>query len=292
MPQEQLPIYQIQDFIEPTRSEDYFYFKTLAIHLQEHAFIQRPHKHDFYILIFISQGSGTHTIDFIEYQVKSNMAFCMIPGQVHSWQLSEDVDGYVIFFTTDFYLKEFPQRQLYYYPFFNALLHTPVLDFKEEDKVVLLNLVNLLQQEFLRPQKMRHEMLSRYLDILLIQLTRLYQVQSTKTEGHGVELSQLQKLENLIDDHYKEHQPVSYYAYQLHVTAKQLNDTCKRALGTTTNELIQRRIILEAQRLLVHSDLTSSQIAAELGYFDVTYFFRFFKKHVGYTPEQFRNLNK
>jgi AraC-like DNA-binding protein len=108
----------------------------------------------------------------------------------------------------------------------------------------------------------------------------------------GGELLLLQTLENLIEEHYKEHLPVTFYADQLHVTTKHLNEICKRALAKTTNELIQERSVLEAQRLLIHSELTSTQIAAELGYFDTTYFFRFFKKHTGQTPEQFRSEAK
>ena len=73
------------------------------------------------------------------------------------------------------------------------------------------------------------------------------------------------------------------------MTAKQLNDTCRRAINKTVNELIQERMLLEARRLLVHSHLTVSEVAARLGYFDNAYFFRFFKKHTGQTPEQFRN---
>jgi AraC family transcriptional regulator, transcriptional activator of pobA len=85
---------------------------------------------------------------------------------------------------------------------------------------------------------------------------------------------------------------VCFYADQLHLTAKQLHDLCRRSLNKTTTHLIQERILLEAQRLLVHSDLTSSQIAAELGYLDTAYFFRFFRRHLHCTPEQFRNAHR
>jgi AraC family transcriptional activator of pobA len=292
MPKDYLPIYQIQDFNAQTQKEQYFYLNTFAAHLQEHLFIREPHKHDFYIILFISQGTGSHTIDFKQYEVKPNMVFFMIPGQVHSWDLSDDADGFVIFFTSEFYLKEFPQRKLFRYPFFNALLHKPLLYLSQTEESLPLQIIGLLRQEALQQELMKYEMLGRYLDILLIKLTRIYQSHRTEIIVQAGELAQLQTLENLIDQHYKEHLPVNYYADQLHVTAKQLNETCKQSLGKTTKALIQKRTLLEAQRLLVHSDLTSSQIAAELGYFDNTYFFRFFRKHTGCTPEQFRSANK
>lgn len=292
MPKDFLPIYQIQDFNAQARKETYFYLNSFAAHLQEHLFVREPHKHNFYIILFITQGTGTHTIDFKTYEIIPNQVFFMKPGQVHSWVLSNDADGQVIFFTPEFYLKEFPHRKLTQFPFFNAFLHKPILSISQEEKSKLMPTFQALQQEHVNQELMRNEMLSCYLNILLIYLTRIYQNQEIEIEMPSGVLSLLQNLEDLVDQHYKEHVPVTYYADKLNVTTKQLNEICKKSLGKTTNEFIQGRSLLEAQRLLVHSELTSSQIAAELGYFDNTYFFRFFKRHIGFTPEQFRNLNK
>lgn len=292
MQKEHLPIYQIQDFEALIQKDPYFYFSSFATHLQEHQFIREPHKHNFYIILVVNQGTGTHTIDFKEFEVKPGAVFFMLPGQVHSWRLSQDADGFILFFTQGFYAREYPNRMPSDFPFFHALLHTPVLNLSEADSGKLMPILHMLQQEHKHSRPMRDVMLSRYLDILLIELSRVYQPNVAKAGGKGKEQALLQNLERLIDGHYKEHQPVAFYAERLHVTPKHLNDICKSSLGKTTKELIQYRTLLEAQRLLVHADLTSSQIATELGYADTTYFFRFFKKQLGCTPEQFRTANK
>ncbi|GHA61989.1 helix-turn-helix domain-containing protein [Pontibacter akesuensis] len=292
MRNEPLPIYQIQDFKALAQKEQYFYVSSLADHLQEHQFTREPHRHNFYIMLFVTQGSGTHTIDFTVYDVKPDTVFFMTPGQVHSWELSADADGCVIFFTQEFYANEYPHRMLFDFPYFNALRNKPILTLSQEDKTALMPVLHMLEQEFREAKLMRDVMLSRYLDVLLISLTRVFHLQEAASEVPGKDRMLLQNLERLIDLHYKEHAPVSFYADCLHVTAKHLNEVCKASLGRTTNELIQYRTLLEAKRLLVHVDLTSSQIASALGYFDNTYFFRFFKKHTGQTPEQFRAANK
>jgi AraC-like DNA-binding protein len=292
MPKEHLPIYQIQDFRARTLQENYFYLNSLAQHLQKHQFIQKPHKHNFYILLFITQGSGTHTIDFKEYKVAPQMVFFMTPGQVHSWNLSDDTDGYVVFFTSEYYHQEFPQKKLYHYPFFNALLHQPYLPITPEEQAALTFVIGQMQEESARPELMQTDMLLLYLEMLLIRLNRIFQSQDPAVPATGGVTGQLQHLENLIDQHYKDHLPVQFYADQLYVTTRHLNEACRRSLNKTFSDLIRDRILLEARRLLVHSDLTSSQVAAELGYMDVPYFFRFFKKHIGLTPEQVRAGHK
>ncbi|MBC5992599.1 helix-turn-helix domain-containing protein [Pontibacter cellulosilyticus] len=283
-----LPIYQIQDYNAQDQKEHYFYYSSFSLHLQEHLFIREPHKHDFYIILIVTHGIGTHTIDFKEYEVKPGTIFFMIPGQVHSWQLSDDADGYIIFFTQEFYAKAYPDRKLYSFPFFNTMLHRPVLNISPEDDALLMPVLQKIALEHKASGFMKEVMLSRLLDVLLIELTRLFRHIEHSTEVTGKDHSVLQKLERLIDQHYKEHMPVRFYADCLHVTTRHLNEICKWSLGKTTIELIHFRKVLETKRLLVHSDLTSSQVAAELGFTDNAYFFRFFKKHTGFTPEQFR----
>lgn len=287
-----MPIYQIQDFEALANKDRYFYFSSFAAHLKEHQFIREPHKHDFYIILLVTQGTGVHTIDFREYAVEPGTVFLLTPGQVHSWTLSNDADGFVVFFTQAYYTREYPDRLLSDFPYFNALLYSPVICLTETDEAKLTPVLHMLQQEYEVDSPMRNSILSRYLDILLMKLAQIFQPDGSATVPIAKEQTLLQDLERLINLHYKEQKTVAFYADRLHVTAKHLNETCKQALGKTTKDILQYRIILEAQRLLVHSDLTSSQIAHELGYFDNTYFFRFFKKHIGCTPEQFRAANR
>ncbi|MBK6643621.1 MAG: AraC family transcriptional regulator [Bacteroidetes bacterium] len=81
---------------------------------------------------------------------------------------------------------------------------------------------------------------------------------------------------------------MSEYAQLLNITAGHLNDTIHKDLGKTAGELIHDRIILEAKRLLYHSENSIKEIATELNYKDPSYFGRFLKTHSGSTPDQFR----
>ena len=290
MSEEHLPVYKIRNFEEHQPGRDGFYVSTLEEHLQKHRFIQKPHKHDFYMVLLVTEGYGSHTIDFIKYEVRPGMVFFLSPGQVHSWQLPADAKGFILFFALDFYLLGFSHKKLLDFPFFNVLLR-PFLVLPEPEMRQATDTARQIEQERRLLQWNAADLIRNLLDILLIKLSRSYQAQHVQQLPTPHHYSFLQQLFGLVEQHFREHKPVSFYARQLHVTQKQLNEHCRQSLGKTTSEVIQNRIILEARRLLIHSDLTVTQIAAELGYFDNSYFSRFYKKHTGETAEQFRKGN-
>ncbi|MBK6938533.1 MAG: AraC family transcriptional regulator [Chitinophagaceae bacterium] len=81
---------------------------------------------------------------------------------------------------------------------------------------------------------------------------------------------------------------MSEYASLLNLSPYQLNAIAKQSAGKTVSELINEQIILETKRYLLATSGQVKDIADHLGYEDVSYFIRFFKKQTGYSPEAFR----
>jgi AraC-like DNA-binding protein len=101
-------------------------------------------------------------------------------------------------------------------------------------------------------------------------------------------LERLDAFLELLDRHIGTQKQASDYARMLHLSLYQLNAITKSALGKTCSDLITERIILEAKRLLLVTTDQVSLVADQLGYDDVSYFIRFFKKKTGHSPERFR----
>jgi AraC family transcriptional activator of pobA len=99
----------------------------------------------------------------------------------------------------------------------------------------------------------------------------------------------LEELLELLETHITTHKQVSEYAQLLNLSAWQLNTITKTTLGKTCSELINEYIILESKRYLLATNHQIKEIAWHLGYEDISYFIRFFKKHTGYSPELFRH---
>ncbi|WP_181163803.1 AraC family transcriptional regulator [Pontibacter mangrovi] len=282
------PIYKVDSFTQASITGNRFYLSSFEDHIKVHTFLEKPHRHDFYTIILFTQGCGEYTIDFKKYPISKGTVFFLSPGQLHKWQVEEEVKGFIIFFNPDFYLLEHPNSKLYSFPFFNALSNDPLIPLSETGLEQALDVVRLMEREYQMQAYKQDEVIGDFLDVLLILLARSYKGRTMPEKTSTRLLSQIRLLESLVEEHFTEHQPVTFYAERLHVTPKHLNTICKAATGRTTVELVQQRTVLEAKRLLAHSNYTVSEIASKLGYTDNSYFSRFFKKHARETPEQFR----
>lgn len=98
-----------------------------------------------------------------------------------------------------------------------------------------------------------------------------------------------EKFLSLVQQYFKKERFLDYYASQLEVTTKHLSRTVKETTGFTAVDWIDRFVILEAKVLLKSSNLSIQQIADELNFNSQSFFGKYFKKHTGSTPKDFRN---
>lgn len=246
-----------------------------------------PHKHDFYQLMFITQGRGRHQIDFHSYPIKKGQLYIMKPGQVHSWNLAKDTDGFIIEFNRDsIQMESFGETDL-----LNHISFLPdILPFKSEDnREKILKTIEVMFDEFQEKKDLHDICLRNFLSALLIQVIRessLYKRNQNRT------LNNLECFRTLIEKHYRTEHRVEFYAKQLKVTPKALTMQVTRAFGKSPRALIQERFMMEAKRYLAFSSLSISEIGHELGFMDPNYFSRFFKIHENCSPGEFRNKLK
>jgi len=85
-----------------------------------------------------------------------------------------------------------------------------------------------------------------------------------------------------------EHQ-VSGYADEIAVTADYLNKIVKNLTGVSAKEHIQNKLVLEAKRSLIFTDISNKELAFSLGFEEAAHFNNFFKKMTGMSPGEFRS---
>lgn len=103
---------------------------------------------------------------------------------------------------------------------------------------------------------------------------------------------QVERFKTLVDLRFRERWPVQRYAKEIGISAGQLGRLTREILGCSPLDAVNARVIHEAQRELVYSSLSIKQIAAALGFDDDAYFGRFFRKHTGQRPTEFRKAGR
>lgn len=107
------------------------------------------------------------------------------------------------------------------------------------------------------------------------------------------ELSDAQRLEHYLDEHYREKLSLASISAALHIGRTRLCALAKESSGgSTLSQLIARRRIAAAKELLTRSNLPISAVAEEVGISDYNYFTKVFRAAVGMTPRAFRKENE
>ena len=98
----------------------------------------------------------------------------------------------------------------------------------------------------------------------------------------------LQMLLDSIENNFRRQRKADFYANELSLSAKRLNELTRESFGKTISQMINERLILEAKREIGYIRKPIKEISYELGFTEPSYFTRFFGKQTGYAPEDFR----
>ncbi|KAF2327206.1 AraC family transcriptional regulator [Flavobacterium daemonense] len=274
-----IPLLGLQEFQKEQDTHlDQLVFNEL--HGERH--IDKPHQHDFFIIILFDQAKGVHNIDFVDYKINNHQIHLLFPGQVHKWHIEPDTTGYQLMIGRDFF-ESFSSS----FRFSFAQYHNhPVIELSQES-------YNLLEYEFLaikteiESQDSLQELISSRTSVIASIISK----EAAKVfSDHNIYQTEprIAKFQELININFKEEKSVSFYASKLNISANYLNILCKKYLKISATEVIQQRILLEAKRHLKATALSVKEIAFELGFVDHSYFSNFFKTQTGTAPTNFR----
>lgn len=285
---ENIPIRRIKGQNEPQLSGS-FTIRDITPLLLEKDMIQELHRHDFYYILVVKKGTGSHEIDFTTYDVNDHTVFMMRPGQVHQLALKANSTGYLIQFKTDFLYSHNSASQNH----LTKLIQYNTYQLEPEGFAKIEGVLGEAIKEYTEKAKGYQEVLKANLSIFLIELLRQRQLKvMPAAQSSPYVQEKLEQFLELVEAKCTTHKQVSQYTNLLHLSSYQLSAITKNLLNKTPSEIINDYLILEAKRQLLATSNQINQIAYNLGYEDASYFTRFFKKHTAASPEAFRQNSK
>lgn len=243
------------------------------------------HRHDFYFVLAIQNGTGIHEIDFVQYPVQANSVFILRPGQVHKLELTAGTTGFLLEFDFSFYQ---PKNTIAEHRWKKASSKNYCEVEAARFKKLHAYLVNIFD-EFSLKQEGYIEAVKANLDLFFLEYIRQSKNPNSiaKSESGYIQ-ERFEEFVRLLETNIVSMKNVSDYADLLSLSPYQLNSIAKTSVGKTVSDLINDQIILEAKRHLIATPAQVKEVADQLGYEDPSYFIRFFKKHTGQSPDSFR----
>lgn len=241
-----------------------------------------PHKVTFHQIICLDSGSATFCVDFRDITIHAGQLFVITAGQVCQFDTKSDYSGRLILFTESFFnTSEIDSNFLYTSETFNPISLNRIVNI---DSDAISQQTIFLEKELQKStDHFQSQIAHSALKIILLEIER-----QLSSEYPLTAQSLGRQFYNAVEKHFRESRKTEYYAELLNVSEKVLSKEVKALIGKTPKAYIDYRTILEAKRLLSYSALSAKEVAFELGFDEPTNFHKYFSKHVGQTPLEFR----
>lgn len=281
----QLPKVFLYGDSEPDVGLDTLNIEPIRERSRRHDWIIHPHMHPDHAQLLLFTGGGANVQ--IEGEVLEAQAGSLIvhpAGMVHEIRYHPDTEGLTVTVAipyVDAIVRDDPNL-------FAFLQTAGCFDLGDSafGSDVTKAFIRILEESQRRESGWRMMVRGHFLTAL-VALSRLSQ--HGVHEGAGSRDRELAMgLRSLVEDHFRDHKKMTFYANALAVSPQRLNAACNMSIGRRASDLLHERLMIEARRNLAYTEMTVAEIGYDLGFEDPAYFSRFFTKRAGQPPGAWR----
>lgn len=241
------------------------------------------------IFVFCLGGSIEATVNLKDYQIKANDFVTLLPGSIIQIKKVEDNPRlYIMAYSSEFIGRVNMLETTM--DIIQTIRENPVISLPDKmvelfcDYFALINKV--YDQNYLPRIPIFYK---NILYTIFYAIKEIYKKQTWKSPNLTRSQEICKKFERLVTTNYTKERSVAFYAGKLGITLQHLSNTVKQETGKTVTEIINKFVIMDAKAQLKSTDLSIQEIAYSLNFANVSFFGKFFKRHTGMSPLQYRN---
>jgi AraC family transcriptional activator of pobA len=256
--------------------------------VKHHETITNPHRAEFYHVFWVQKGSAEYLVDFKPVEVKANSFLLVNKDRIQAINTRSKHDGKLLLFTDNFFGKTVEDiKYLHSTILFNDLLDIPVIKIQSSPSLQII--FNAIETELTKDNDAyQYDLLHNLLHNLLLLAERERKAQGFKEIAKGADLDYTVLFKDLLEAQFKRLKSVGGYAAQMNISEKRLGNATSKTMGKSPKSIIDERVMLEAKRLLIHTNLSIKEIGYELSFEEPTNFIKYFRNHTNKTPIEFR----
>ncbi|CAL9650476.1 AraC family transcriptional regulator [Streptomyces sp. enrichment culture] len=249
---------------------------------------RRVHRIDFHVVMLFTGGPVRHMIDFAEYEATAGELLWIRPGQVHRFSPDSEYRGTVLTMQPGFLPRATVEAAgLYRYDL------PPLLRPDGARLDGLTASLDQLRREYedatTLPLSLHTAVLRHTLSAFLLRLAHLAADPDRSRQCAGTPGDRtFVRFREAVERGFATNHSVSAYADALGYSRRTLVRAVRAATGETPKGFIDKRVVLEAKRLLAHTEMPIGRVGAAVGFPDAANFSKFFQQHTDQTPAVFR----
>ena len=250
-----------------------------------------PHRLSFHHLMLVTAGRGIHRVDSENYQCEPGVVIYVQPGQTHQYCFEGEFEAHTLLFAPTFMLPQARgERGSCAETGFDGGSTASALQLDRSSMGSIRMAFAAVTEEYFRTDAsaLSRSILQHQLHALLLQLGRQSGRVCSNGDG-GHQHRTYKRFLEVLEFGFAGTRAVRDYAHELECSPKTLQRACFAAAGLSPKAVIERRVMLEAERLLAHTPISTRELAAKLGFTEPTNFVKFFRSHEGMTPTAYRD---
>lgn len=270
-----IPSYALYGEAESDRQQDWLHWETIQARSRLHDYRIAPHRHEqFFQVLHLTGGRARVTIDGDVSELRPPAVVVLPALTVHGYWFSDDVEGIVVT------LMEHDVRAAGLGDVSAAVLRDSGETGEALDRLIA---------EADRPGAGHGVAMRALVALLVVAIGRAQPLEAGQENAAGDRsMLHARAFRWLVDQRFRQTRRLTDYAAELRISPTHLNRVSREVLGASALAVIERRVALEARRMLQFSGLSIKQIGAELGYEDPAYFTRVMTRVLGVSPAAYR----
>jgi AraC-like DNA-binding protein len=250
-----------------------------------------PHKHNFFELVFIVEGTGLQCINENKFDYRPDHFFLLLPQDCHSFQVKTLTKFFFIRFN-NIYLQSQPTAWVQKLEFiFQNHHHLPGCILRNKsDKLLVRAMVEAVIREYVNQQVYHQELVQQIINTLITVVARnvTLMAPTPSPKSHHASMDIIHYIhENIYEP---EKLKAEAIAGQFNISPAYISEYFKNHAGEGLQQYITQYRLRLVETRLQYSDLRMSEIALELGFTDESHLNRIFKKYKGVSPSEYRKM--